>query len=65
MRVFQIITAIITAILIFSTTVCGLWIKSQGDAIIDKAGALKFHMNIGIITAIFVVLLIVTVFIRK
>ena len=65
MRVFQIITAIITAILIFSTTVCGLWIKGQGDAIADKAGSTQFHMTIGIITAIFVVILIVIVFIKK
>jgi hypothetical protein len=65
MRAFQLIVSIITAILIFSTTVCGLWIKSQGDKIADKAGSLQFHATIGIATAIFVAITLITVFIKK
>lgn len=65
MRVFQIIMAVITAILMFSTTVCGLWIKSQGDNITDKTGSLQFHTTIGIATAISVAILLITVFIKR
>lgn len=65
MRVVQIILAIISAILMFSTLVCGLWIKNAGAAVTDRASSVQFHITLGIATAIFVFLTLITVFIKK
>lgn len=65
MRVFQLIMASISALLIFSTLICGLWIRFAGKAVTDRASSIQFHTTIGIATAVFVIITLVTVFIRK
>ena len=48
--------AIVTGVLLFSTTVCGLWIRTSGQA--DESST-AFHMTIGIATAVVTVLTLV------
>ena len=43
------VMAILTGVLLFSTTVCGLWVRSSGQA--DES-SITFHMAIGIATAV-------------
>jgi fumarate reductase subunit D len=50
MKVISIISAVITALLLFSTLVCGLWIHTNK---VTDASSITFHMNIGIATVIF------------
>lgn len=50
MKLFQKIIAIITALLLASTLICGLWIKTNR---VSEISSLNFHMNIGIISVIF------------
>lgn len=61
MKLLSIITAVITALLLLSSLLCGLWIKSHNHTS-DKA-ALSFHMKLGIISVSFglisVILLII------
>jgi|GEM_PF-1943999 len=54
MRVFQIIVAVATILLMLSTLVCGLYIG--GGSAPDPASSAQFHMMLGILTAIFVFL---------
>ncbi|HYE10041.1 MAG TPA: hypothetical protein VEF53_07675 [Patescibacteria group bacterium] len=60
MKAFSFIIAIITGLLLFSTLVCGLWIRANK---ITDMSSLNFHMNIGIASVIFsfiaVILLII------
>jgi len=50
MKIISIIIAAITVLLLLSTLMCGLWIKSKG---LTDVGSLNFHMQIGIGTVIF------------
>ncbi|MDF2985575.1 MAG: hypothetical protein K0R50_1085 [Eubacterium sp.] len=50
MKVFSLIIAVITGLLLFSTIVCGLWIRANK---ITDVSSIKFHMNIGIASVIF------------
>lgn len=50
MKIFSMMFAIITGLLLFSTLVCGLWIRANE---VSEASSLNFHMNIGIATVIF------------
>ena len=52
MKTFVIVLSIITGLLLFSTTVCGLWIHGQGAKLADYAGAIRFHIQIGATTAV-------------
>ncbi|MFT9497753.1 hypothetical protein [Anaerosolibacter sp.] len=62
MKVFSLVIAIITALFLVSTLVCGLWIRSNK---VTDVSSLNFHMNIGIASVIFsfiaVILLIMAV----
>ncbi len=49
MKTTMIITAIVTGLLLFSTVVCGLWIKAN-PGMEDIASSIKFHMFIGLLT---------------
>lgn len=51
MKVISLITGIITILLLLSTLICGLWIKSHN--LINDAGSLAFHMKIGTASVIF------------
>ena len=50
MKTISIIVAVITILLLLSTLICGLWIKSKG---LTDPSSLNFHMQIGIASVIF------------
>ncbi|HYE09895.1 MAG TPA: hypothetical protein VEF53_06935 [Patescibacteria group bacterium] len=50
MKIFSLIIAIITGLLLFSTLVCGLWIRANK---VTEMSSLNFHMIIGIASVIF------------
>jgi len=52
MKTAVLIMAIVTGVLLFSTVVCGLWIRYSGEA--DES-SIGFHMTIGIATAVIAV----------
>ena len=56
MKVFSIITASITGLLLLSNLMCGLWIKA-GKA--TDVSSVSFHANLGIATVVFGVLSLV------
>ncbi|HOP11973.1 MAG TPA: hypothetical protein PK629_10825 [Oscillospiraceae bacterium] len=60
MKVISIITAIITSLLLFSTLMCGLWIK-VGKA--TDVSSMNFHSNIGIASVAFGILSVVLLFV--
>lgn len=47
MKTVLIIAAVLTGLLLFSTTVCGLWIRGQANV---DATSIQFHMNIALVT---------------
>ena len=51
MKTISIITAVVTGLLLLSTLICGLWIKSQN--MINNAESLAFHTKIGIASVVF------------
>lgn len=51
MKTTMIITAVLTGLLIFSTVVCGLWIKYSPE-VEDLASSVNFHMLMGVLTAV-------------
>lgn len=50
------ILSTITILLLLSTMICGFWIKSNN---VVEASSLQFHAVIGILSIIFVVVLII------
>ena len=52
MKTAVLIMAIVTGLLLFSTVVCGLWIRYSGE--VDESST-SFHMTIGIVTAVIAV----------
>ena len=50
MKTTIIITAILTGLLLFSTIVCGLWIRNSGELV--EESSIIFHMVIGLATAL-------------
>jgi len=49
MKTTMIITAVVTGLLLFSTVVCGLWIRYSPD-VEDLASSVNFHMLMGLLT---------------
>ncbi len=49
MRIARLIVAIVTGLLLFSTSVCGLWIRYSGQA---DSSNLNFHLVIGLATTL-------------
>ena len=56
MKFTIIATTALTGLLIFSTVVCGLWIK--GQEAVDPS-SVSFHMSIALLTVLFTVLTLV------
>lgn len=54
MNIARTIVNIITFILLFSTTICGLYIHYAKDKITDYNSSVNFHLTIAILTVIFV-----------
>lgn len=50
MKTIMIVSAILTGILMFSTVVCGLWIRYTPEPVEDSS--IVFHMVIAILTVI-------------
>lgn len=50
MKILSIIFAAITGLLLLSTMICGLWIRSNK---VTEISSLNFHMNIGIASVVF------------
>jgi len=65
MKTTSIIMAVLTTLLMIFTIICGLWINSQGSQITDLASSVNFHKIMAIGTAIFMVITLVLVSIRK
>jgi len=49
MKTLEVIVALITGVLVFTTVVCGLWLQFSGEEITD--GNRTFHMVAGLLTA--------------
>ena len=52
MKNLIIITGVITCLTILSTLICGLWIKANQ---VTEISSLNFHMSIGILSVVLVV----------
>lgn len=61
MKILLMITSIITGLLLFSTTVCGMWIGKQSLSPVEYASSVGFHANIAYATALFGIVLVVLV----
>lgn len=57
MKALQIVSMSLTGLLLFTTVVCGLWLRYSGEIITDSNKS--FHMVSGLLTAVFVVTSIV------
>jgi putative exporter of polyketide antibiotics len=53
MKAFRIIMRVISLTLLASTVICGLYISSNGAALSDYAGSVRFHMAIGVAALVF------------
>ena len=62
MKTVMWVMAILTGVLLFSTTVCGLWIRSSGQA---EESSIQFHMVIGIATAVVTAVTLVLAVLRR
>lgn len=51
MKAISLVTASITILLLLSTLICGLWIKSHN--LTNDIQSLVFHMKVGIASVIF------------
>ncbi|MDA8226815.1 MAG: hypothetical protein M0T74_03770 [Desulfitobacterium hafniense] len=54
MNIARTIVNVITFILLFSTTICGLYIRYAKDKIADYNSSVNFHLIFAILTVIFV-----------
>ena len=63
MRVFEWIMIIATGLLLFSTVVCGLWMRFLGKQI--EQSSIDFHMIVGLLAAVATVVTIVLLLMRK
>ena len=52
MKIAFLIFAGLSVILLLSTIVCGLWIRSGGEKVTDVESSVKFHLGIGVLTAL-------------
>jgi hypothetical protein len=65
MRVAQIILSVLSTLMVGFSLICGLWIRNMGGKITDLASSTRFHMMLGIITAVCVLAATVITLIRK
>ena len=59
MNIARTVINVITFILLFSTTICGLYIHYAKNKITDYNSSVNFHLSFAILTVIFVVASIV------
>jgi hypothetical protein len=63
MKMLEWIMIILTGLLLFSTVVCGLWLRYSGKPV--EPSSLDFHMIVGMLAAISTVITIVILMMRK
>ena len=61
MKTFIIVVTILTALLFFSTLVCGLWIKAND---VTEISSIKFHMTVGISSFVMFAVMVIAVLIK-
>lgn len=61
MKLFTSIMAIMSLIFIFSTLLCGLWIRNKG--LLDE-GSITFHAKLGIATVIISIITIIMLLVQ-
>ncbi len=61
MKTILMIVSIITGLLLFSTTICGMWIRRQSLSAEEYAASVGFHANIAYATALFGIVLVILV----
>jgi hypothetical protein len=49
MKTLEVVVALVTGVLLFTTVVCGLWLQFSGEEITDSNRT--FHMVVGLMTA--------------
>ncbi|MGE5633134.1 MAG: hypothetical protein ACM3TR_18870 [Caulobacteraceae bacterium] len=64
MKTVLMIMSIITGLLLFSTTVCGMWISRQNLGPEDYASSIGFHANIAYATALSGIVLVILVIVN-
>lgn len=62
MKVLTIIISILALVSLFSTLTCGLWINKQ--PVVDPS-SITFHLRIGVISVVLVVVSIILLIIKK
>jgi hypothetical protein len=55
MKTLDLAVVIVTGLLLFSTVVCGLWLRYSGEDITDSSRV--FHMVSGLLTAVFAIVM--------
>lgn len=60
---FTKIYAILTGLVLLSVMICGLWMRYSG--VIPTAGNISFHTNLGILSVVMSLVLVVIVFVKK
>ncbi len=61
MRMFQLIAAVITALMMFGMFGFNIWVNSK----FAVSGVAKCYMPINVITTVLVLITVITIFIRK
>ena len=54
MKTLALVVSVVTGVLLFSTVVCGLWLRFSGEEI--TAGSRLFHMVSGLLTAVSIII---------
>jgi len=65
MRKIHVIMGIVTAVLMFFTLICGLWMHSTYPGQVVPESSIQFHMWIGAATAISLLVTVVSLFFKK
>ena len=65
MKTASVLMSVVTTLLMIFTIICGLWINGQGRQIADLASSVSFHKIMALGTAIFMVITLALVSIRK
>lgn len=61
MKTLCILIGSLTGLLLLSTLICGLWIKTHH---LTDAESLKFHMNIGMVSVFFGLISVILLFVQ-
>jgi hypothetical protein len=57
MKTITMIMAVLTGLSLFSTMVCGLWMRYSGEEIVESS--LNFHLGVAVLTALLTVMTVV------